>query len=502
MELEITRVERQKESASRWRYARGIGTLALTPRFGKTYLAIEFIINAHLNNNADNYVIIVVPSDIIFQQWVDNLKSYCEHIERVELYTINNIVTNDLHLSCTLLIVDEIQKFTTPDRKECIDGTRIKHTYRLALTGTYPYGIQWIEELYPVVDTISEEEAVNNKWISPFVEYNILLELPIADKARYERFSKPISETLQLFRQVYPLLKRENNEPIFTDEFHLIQSCHSGFKTISLAGHDIYVTYDRLCNTIALLQGWHTNLDVSIPVNEELHKVWSPIAIHERAKVFIDYIRRRNDILIDNPVKLQIIGDIVSRNNVTTICFNESTKFADSVAEYINARFKDTIVAACYHSKIDSRTMINPATNDYFKFTTGDRKGLPKILGKESIKRIVIDGVKEGYYKFLSTAKALDEGLDIPNIEQVICTGGTTNPLTYQQRTARGKTIDIYNPSKMTRIFNLVFDDFTNSSGELIKSRDKTKLILRQQSSGATVKWIKNTSEINLMVAE
>ena len=147
MELEITRLERQKESASRWRYARGVGTLALTPRFGKTYLAIEFIINAHLNNNTDNYVIIVVPSDIIFQQWVNNLKSYCEHIERVELYTINNIVTNDLYLNCTLLIVDELQKFTTPDRKECIDGTRIKHTYRLALTGTYPYGIPWIEDL-------------------------------------------------------------------------------------------------------------------------------------------------------------------------------------------------------------------------------------------------------------------------------------------------------------------------------------------------------------------
>lgn len=497
MELEITRLERQKESANKWRYARGIGTLALTPRFGKTYLAIEFIINPHLNNNADNNVIIVVPSDIIFQQWVDNLKSYCENIERVELYTSNNIIVNNLYLNCTLIIVDELQKFTTPDRKECIDGTRVKHTYRLGLTGTYPYGIQWIEDLYPVVDIISEEEAINNKWISPFIEYNILLQLSNNDKARYERFSKPITETLQLFKQVYPLLKRENNEPIFENEFHLVQSCHSGFKTVSLEGHDIYVTYDRLCNTIASLQGWHVNLDVSISVNEELHQTWSPKAIHDRAKAFMDFIARRNEILIDNPVKLQLIGDIVSRNTVTTICFNESTKFADSVAEYINARFVGRIIAACYHSKIDSRTMINPATGEYFKFTNGDRKGLPKILGKDSIKRIVIDGVREGYYKFLSTARALDEGLDIPNIEQVICTGGTTNPLTYQQRTARGKTIDIYNPNKITRIFNLVFDDFNNSNGELIKSRDKTKLILRQKQSGSLVRWITSLDEIN-----
>lgn len=497
MELEITRLERQKESANKWRYARGIGTLALTPRFGKTYLAIEFIINPHLNNNVNNNVIIIVPSDIIFQQWVDNLKSYCENIERVELYTTNNIIVNDLHLNCSLIIVDELQKFTTPDRKECIDGTRVKYTYRLALTGTYPYGIQWIEDMYPVVDTISEEEAINNKWISPFVEYNILLQLSATDKARYERFSKPITETLQLFKQVYPLLKRENNELIFENEFHLVQSCHSGFKTVSLEGHDIYVTYDRLCNTIASLQGWHINLDISIPVNEELHQIWSPKAIHDRAKMFMDYIARRNEILIDNPIKLQLIGDIVSRNTVTTICFNESTKFADSVTEYINARFVGRIIATCYHSKIDSRTMIDPETGEYFRFTTGDRKGLPKILGKESIKRIVIEGVRRGYYKFLSTARALDEGLDIPNIEQVICTGGTTNPLTYQQRTARGKTIDIYNPYKITRIFNLVFDDFTNSEGELIKSRDKTKLLLRQKQSGSLVKWVTSLDEIN-----
>lgn len=497
MELDITRLERQQLGAGKWRNARGIGTLEWVPRFGKTFGALEFIINPHLKNNIKNEVIIIVPSEIIAEQWKEYLTSYCEASNRVNLYTANYISVNDIKAECTLLVVDEIQKFLTPERKEMIDGTKIIHHYRLGLTGTYPYDTPWIQELYPIVDKVTEQEAIDNKWISSFIEYNILLDLPNVDKARYEKFSKPITETLELFKLPLPKLTREEGKPIFEDEFSLIQACHAGFKTVSLQGQDIYRTYDAVCNTVANLMGWHVNLNITIPENEELHKVWSPIAIHTRAKTFMEYIRKRNDILIDNPIKLHSIGDIVERNMVTTICFNESTKFADSVADYINARFKDQLVAACYHSKIDSREMIDPETGNYFKFTTGDRKGLPKILGKDSIKKIVINGVKSGYYKFLSTARALDEGLDIPKIEQVICTGGTTNPLTYQQRTARGKTLDIYNPNKITMIFNLVFDDFVNSNGDLIKSRDKTKLLMRQKQSGSHIKWVHSIEEIN-----
>lgn len=496
MELDITKLERQKEAANKWRISGGKGALDLTRRFGKTFTAIEFIINPHLNVSISNNAIVIVPSDIIFQQWVDNLKSYCIDVNRVKLYTITYLQTNQLEDECTLLVVDELHKYLTAERRAFINGTKIKHHYRLGLDGTYPYGIDWLDEFYPVVDKITEEEAVANKWISPFVEYNLLLELSATDKAKYERYSKPITETLALFKPLLTMLVREEGIPIFEDEFSLIQACHSGFKTLNLRGATTWITYDRLCNSIASMLGWHVNLDISVPINNDLHKVWSPIAIHSRAKLFIDYVRRRNDILINNQSKLNVIGEIISKNMVSTICFNESTKFADSVADYINARFHPIYQAACYHSKIDSRTVIDPSTGDYFKFTTGDRKGLPKILGKESIKRIVIEGAKAGYYKFISTAKALDEGVDIPIIEQVICTAGTTNPLTYQQRIARGKTIDIYNPNKLTKIINLVFDDFVNSEGETIKSRDKTKLILRQRQSGATVRWVNSVNEI------
>lgn len=499
MELDITKLDRQQIGAQKWRNNNGVGTLNWPPRFGKTFGTIEFIVNPHLKAKDTNFIFILVPSEIILEHWKNNLLSYAIDLNRIKLFTASFLSANLDEIECSLLIVDEIQKFTTPERKSMLDGTIIKSKYQLALTGTYPTEVEWIKELYPIVDELSEDEAIANKWIAPFVEYNILLELPQKDKARYEKFTKPITETLELFKGKSKLLTREHGQPIFDSDYQLITACYTGFSAIPLqGGKAIWITYDRLCNTLASLLGWHVMLDVSIPVNEELHNTWSPMAIHSRAKQFMDYVRSRNEILIDNTVKLHTIGEIVAMNTVSTICFNESTKFADSVSDYINMRFNGVCHAACYHSKMDSRAMIDPETGEPFKFTTGDRKGLPKILGKTAIKKIVIEGVRSGYYNFLSTARALDEGVDIPVIEQVICTGGTTNPLTYQQRTARGKTVDIYNPDKITKIFNLVFDDFNNSDGELIKSRDKTKLILRQKQTGATVRWIKNLADINI----
>lgn len=502
MQLDITRKDRQQEGANKWRTAKGIGCLVQPSRFGKTFGAIEFIINPHLAVNIENKVVIIVPSEIIIKQWEDNLKSYCSELDRVMLVTSHYLANKEITIDCSLLVVDELQKYDTAERKAMIDGTAITHKYRLGLTGTYPHHVEWIKELYPIVDELHEDEAIENGWTSPFIEYNILLELPAADKARYERFTKPIQESIEITKPLLSILVREEGRRIFDSELSLLQACSSGFNAVTLQGYTKWITYDRLCNTIAGMMGWHTNLNITVPENNQLNTLWNPNAIHTRGKVFMDYIRKRNELLIDNPVKLQVVGEIIEMNKVPTIVFNESTTFANSIVDYVSARFAPDYKAACYHSRIDSRTMIDPTTGDYFKFTTGERKGLPKILGKDSIKRIVIDGFRNGFYDCLSTAKALDEGLDLPNIEQVICTGGTTNPMTYQQRTARGKTIDDYNPNKVTKIFNLVFDDFVNSSGELIKSRDKTKLILRQQLSGSTIKWIKNTNEINLMVTE
>lgn len=499
MVIDQSKYDRQKLASERWRNSKGIGCLNLTPRFGKTYLAIHFIINPHLQKSSENSVIITVPTEAIAKHWKDNLLIHGEDLkDRVKILTANYLDNKADHsFNCSLFIIDEPQKFMTDIRKLIIDGTIVDSKYRLALSGTPPTE-QWFRELYPIIDTVTEQEAVENNWIAKFIEYNYLLDLSEEDKIRYKEFSIPITETLELFKDKWKLFGIGRGASLFDNDFDVIRACQSGKNTPNPRGDGfIFIPYDKVCNALASLMGWGQDIDITTDYGRDRNIYWSPISIHERAKIFIDFIRKRNEILINNPIKLEAVKSIIKTFPLTTICFNESIEFVEKVNDMINDcdSFNDYRSIA-YHSKIESRPLIDLETGQYFTYKSGDRKGEPKLFGQTAIKNMTIEGVRNGTFQFLSTAKSLDEGLDIPNIEQVICTAGTTNPMTYQQRTARGKTVDIYNPNKVTKIFNLVFNDFTDEENRVINSRDKQKLIKRQRNSSNNIQWIQSIDEI------
>ena len=82
----------------------------------------------------------------------------------------------------------------------------------------------------------------------------------------------------------------------------------------------------------------------------------------------------------------------------------------------------------------------------------------------------------------------------MPNIECIICTAGDINPQTYEQRVARGKTIDSTNNNKRCIIINLFIDDFILNN-EFISSRDKEKLETRQINNKNVV-WLENIDDL------
>jgi superfamily II DNA or RNA helicase len=84
--------------------------------------------------------------------------------------------------------------------------------------------------------------------------------------------------------------------------------------------------------------------------------------------------------------------------------------------------------------------------------------------------------------------------LNIPNIECIICTSGDINPSTYDQRVARGKTIDFLNVDKKCTIINLFIDDFILND-EYVSSRDKEKLESRQINVKNAI-WLENIQDL------
>lgn len=467
----MTKTERQNIGISKYLKAKAIGTLHYVMRFGKTRVGC-FIAKRFLDKYPDSHIIILVPSLAIKKEWEAEITNHIS--SNYDIITVGSVKHN-LNYNCGLLIVDEIHKFTSEARQKLLDNSIIHYTYNLGLTGTYPFGNKVIEQYFPIVDTITEYEAIQNKWISNFIEFNIPLELSEADKNRYIKYSSTMFEVLSTFKGLYNILVDSNNKPFFKDDLDLILSCHSG-KNVKDVG---YVKSYYIREAVSIKMGYQPELDLDNEHNKTIDKYWSPDAIKNRVTDFYIAMRKRNDIHNINDIKLKAVLLLCDKfKDKNKLIFSESTMFADMITTALNNRFDDNKCVS-YHSDIKSKPLINFVTNKYFTYKNGNIKKFSRSKQLDYIKSLLQIGV----YDTISTVKSLDEGFNAESIEIVITTSGTANPMQYSQRSARGKTVDKYNKNKITLIFNLYFNDFMfNVNGEYkeFKSRDKTKLYIRE----------------------
>lgn len=294
-----------------------------------------------------------------------------------------------------------------------------------------------------------------------------------------------ISETLETFGGLHKVINQEFRNKVFDSDFALVLASFTGYNYKDRNGSSTFIKPTVIRNMLASLMGWTRDMPLDNDYNKRINNLWNPDNIYERAKKFKDFVRQRNDILIHNRPKINAVIEILKTNSVPTICFNESIAMVTDLADYFS---KDGIP---FHSAIESRYVINPETGVPYTYKNGE----PKRLGKTSLKKLAIEGIKNGTYKYLFTAQSLNEGLTIENIEQVITTGGSCNSNTHGQRVARGKTYNYMNPNKNCVIINLYIDDFKIGDKD-VRSRDKQKLTQRQQDSENVPIWVNDISEI------
>lgn len=180
-------------------------------------------------------------------------------------------------------------------------------------------------------------------------------------------------------------------------------------------------------------------------------------------------------------VAAMIVGKLVKANpnrTIMAIAPNAVTtkNLVDNLTEFcpkeqwIDIMSSNTLINHVNKLKIERKLPIKVdllILDEVHKLLQGEtliaiKNGEPKRLGKTSLKKLAIEGIKNGTYKYLFTAQSLNEGLTIENIEQVITTGGSCNSNTHGQRVARGKTYNYMNPNKNCVIINLYIDDFKN----------------------------------------
>ena len=188
-----SRDERQKECLKKWIKSGGAATIVASTGFGKTRIGLN-LIDAFVKRNENASALIVVPTQFLKDQWIDQLEER-NLLDNAHVEIVNTVIK--LNWTCDLLILDEVHLFaadTFSKTFECVDYKNI-----LCLTGTLERldGKEEIIKKYaPVCDEITLDVAVENGWVAPVKEYLVLLDV---DLTEYNELSKIFNQCFAYF---------------------------------------------------------------------------------------------------------------------------------------------------------------------------------------------------------------------------------------------------------------------------------------------------------------
>lgn len=284
-----SRDERQEECRVKWVKNKCRGIVVAPTGVGKTRIALNCI-KTILSRYPLFTVIVIVPTITLQKQWVDEVDKLGYSLN-VKVLVINSAVKKDY--KCDLLVIDEIHKVATPSFISIFE--KIKYRIVLGLTATLHRldGKEVLIEKYcPVIDTITESEALQNHWISQYKEYLVLLDVP------------DIENYLELNNQFYQHFE------FFNYDFGILRK---------LLGPKGYLNRIKLRDI--MYKGSDKQMKSGTLKNITLHAMEATRLLQAR-KSFINY----------HPLKLEVARDIINaRNNSKIITFSNNIKMAESI---------------------------------------------------------------------------------------------------------------------------------------------------------------------------
>jgi len=419
MEKDESKWKRQEEGIVKWRHSteygaayNGCGIWKWVTGMGKTYAA-TYIIEKVLEKNPNFKILILMTRTPLIAQWEKTLQAIDVKGEVI----ISTIQSFDKikEFPYDFLIVDEIHEFYSSKRLRVIKEAVIKKKLFLGLSAT-PEDHQGRHEVFiegcPVVDIISEKEAIENNWISDYFEYNLGVKFTEDEYVLYREYTDFMKDYFSNY-----------------GDFSLAMKCLMGDGFDS--GWDV-------CCKIAASKGWKDKLDLTIPDNQIIESTFNPKVILDKSKELMSVRSKREHLCNTAEEKYNTVEVLFNKFPTRkTIIFSLSTEFATEMAKRLNKTelktdlFTTTKEEVCvvYHSKVESAMHPSPKTGKMIKF------------GANRIKERALARIASGESRAISAAEALDTGTDIPNLGLGI--GTSTN---------RSKTKQIQKGGRVKRI--------------------------------------------------
>lgn len=456
----MTKDERQEVAVEIWKMSKGLGGFNYPTGFGKMYITINKIIYKMLEKRKNKYdtslkVIIVVDTTALKVEWVNKIREFIKinNIENLDflVQVINTFQERRIQYTCDLLVLDEVSKYFSIDRQNIWNGKWVKTKYLLWLDATpkdrFKRDVNFIK-MYPMVDYISPEEAIEEGWITKSHIYNIPIELNKEEEASYIKAEEYIDKHFSKLDK----------------SFYNVTGCLSGV-IIRNELNEIEEEIDayEFCCRLATKNGWHHSYNKFIaegfPNNyseddkeyvKSIINVYSPEKMMHYAAAVMQGIRKRLDIIYLAKNKIKAVLDIIEfYKDKYCIIFTQRTEMCSLICSAINNRYGD--IAVEYHSNVLSRPLkvnnLGQPTliggNEYDTVKTGKNKGNIKVYGKKIINALAIEHIRNKEAKIIVSGSGIDRGLDVKHISLGIICGFTQNSSQSVQRKGRLTRVDV-----------------------------------------------------------
>lgn len=154
-------------------------------RLGKTRTAVMAIMKV-IKTKPDARVLIVVPTEVLQKQWMNDYIIKYNLIKNCEVKIINSVIK--ISWDVDLLVCDECHMFCSETFQEIFNC--VSYNMVLCLTATLERldGKEVIIKSFaPVCDIVTVEDSQQNGWLSPYKEYVVLLDVDLSDYQKWNQ---------------------------------------------------------------------------------------------------------------------------------------------------------------------------------------------------------------------------------------------------------------------------------------------------------------------------
>lgn len=286
----MTRDERQELARVKWIKNKCKGCIVAATGFGKTNVALKSV-KSIIDKYPNIKFLVIVPTDNLKLQWENNIDkfglTFNSSVEIVNTAIKNQYVTD-------ILVLDECHRFNSTTFRSIFDT--IKYRYILGLTATFERLDNLHKEVMskycPVIDTISLAECLANQWVSPYKEYQVIIN--VDDINIYKEYNKEFISHFGYFNFDWSLV-------------------------MSLVGKEGYINRakyrDKICPNGTEQQRKDTFRDITY-----------------HATAFMRALQARKKFINNHPKKLEIARKIIAaRPDSKIITFSNNIKMAEAI---------------------------------------------------------------------------------------------------------------------------------------------------------------------------